>query len=137
MLDLAEVEQRILSELDELMEENIFAMLNTILSPAGDAKEVAAIQSALRALVVRGFVALGLEAFHPNNPERLSKDAASELLSHFEDWFKFDAQTALWTLRLGDIRKDRIPMIYLTATGKAKAQEILTKRGYQWWRQKT
>ena len=137
MPDLMEFEQRLLSELEELTEENVFALLNTITSPTGDSQDVAIIQNSLRTLVIREFVVLGLEAFLPSNPERLSKDSALELLSRLQDWFQFDAHNALWTLGLGDMKKDRIPIIYLTATGKAKAQEILGQRGYQWWRQQS
>ena len=63
MIDLTEMEQRVLSELEEFWEENVFAMLNTIIEPAGDAREVALLQQALRGLVERDYVVMGLQGF--------------------------------------------------------------------------
>jgi hypothetical protein len=42
VIDLTEMEQRVLAELEEFWEQNVFTMLNTIIQPAGDAQEVAA-----------------------------------------------------------------------------------------------
>jgi hypothetical protein len=136
MDDLTEMEQRVLSELEEFWEENVFAMLNTVIEPAGDNSEVRLLQQALKGLVERDHVIMGFESFHPPNPETLSKQASLELISSLREWFKFDLEDPHWTLRKGDIKKDRMPMIYSTASGREKAFEILDQRGYQWWRQK-
>jgi len=47
MIDLTEMEQRVLAELDEFWEENVFAMLNTIVESTGDVGEVALLQDGL------------------------------------------------------------------------------------------
>jgi hypothetical protein len=134
MTDLTEMEQRVLAELEELWEENVFAMLNTIVDPTGDAHEVALLQRALQGLVERDYVTMGLEGFAPRNPEELGKSASLELLAGLDKWFRFDVADPHWTLRRGDIKKERIPVIYMTEAGRQKASEILTQRGYQWWR---
>ena len=134
--DLTEMEQRVLAELEEFWEQNVFAMLNTIIQPAGDAQEVAALQQSLVGLVERDYIVMGLEAFHPREVERFDKMASQELLASLGDWFKFDAADPPWTLARGDINKERIPIILSTASGRQKADEILRQRGYQWWRPK-
>jgi hypothetical protein len=136
MTHLTEMEQRVLAELEEFWEENVFAMLNTIIDPTGDAQEPAFIQAALRGLVERDYVIMGFEGFVPSNPEKLGKEASLELVSNLNSWFKFDLAKPNWTLSKGDIKKERIPMIYSTVAGRQKAVEILTQRGYQWWRPK-
>jgi hypothetical protein len=136
MNELTEMKQRVLSELEEFWEENVFAMLNTVIEPAGARSEVELLQQALKGLVEHDYIIMGFENFHPRNPERLSKQASLELIARLQDWFRFDLEDPHWTLRKGDIKKDRMPMIYSTASGREKAFEILDQRGYQWWRQK-
>jgi hypothetical protein len=136
MSDLTEMEQRVLAELEEFWKENVFAMLNTIFDPTGDEREVTLLQEALRSLVERDYILMGLEGFFPSNPEKFTKSASLQLLSNLEGWFKFDSQDPHWTLSKGDIKKERIPMIFSTPAGRQKAGEILTQRGYQWWRPK-
>jgi hypothetical protein len=77
---------------------------------------------------------MGLEGFAPRNPEELGKSASLELLAGLDKWFRFDVADPHWTLSRGDIKKERIPVIYMTEAGRQKASEILTQRGYQWWR---
>lgn len=134
MADLTETEQRVLAELEEFWEENVFAMLNTIVDPTGDPSEVAMLQQALRGLVERDYVVMGFEGFVPRNPEKLGSEASLELVAKLGDWFKFDLADPHWTLSKGDIKKERIPAIFSTAAGREKASEVLNERGYQWWR---
>jgi hypothetical protein len=136
MTGLTEFQQRILAELEEAWEQNVYTMLNTIIDPTGDDQEVALLQGALLDLVERDYVMMGMEGFAPRKPEELGKSASLELLSGLGDWFKFDTSDPHWTLSRGDFRKERIPVIYLSAAGELKAVEILTQRGYQWWRPK-
>ena len=136
MSDLTEMEQRVLAELEEFWEENVFAMLNTIIDPTGDAQEVVLLQQALKGLVERDYVVMGYEGFVPSDPEMLGKDASLGLVSKLGGWFKFNLAGSLWTLSKGDIKKERIPMIFSTAAAREKVFEILDGRGYQWWRAK-
>src|SRR5215470_7772715 len=115
MTDLTEMEQRVLAELEEVWEQNIFSMLNTIIDPKGDPGEVETSQDALKGLVERDYVTMGYEGFVPKDPEELSKDASLALVSHLADWFRFDAGTSFWTLSKGDFRKARYPVIFSTA----------------------
>jgi hypothetical protein len=90
MIDLTEMEQRVLSELEEFWEENVFAMLNTIIEPAGDAREVALLQQALRGLVERDYVVMGLQGFSPREQEKLERRTSLDLISDLGNWFRFD-----------------------------------------------
>ena len=137
MTDLTEMEQRVLAELEEFWEENVFAMLNTIIEPTGDIQEVVSLQSALMDLVERDYAVMGTEGFVPSEPERLGKQASLDLLTRLGEWFRFDREDLHWTLSKGDIKKERIPVIFSTVMGRNKAVEILTERGYQWWRPKS
>jgi hypothetical protein len=134
--DMTEMEQRVLAELEESWEQNVFAMLNTIIQPAGDDQEVAAFQQSLVGLVERDYIVIGLQVFYPREVEKFDKTASRELLAGLGDWFKFDAADSDWTLARGDIKKERIPIIFSTASGRQKADEILRQRGYRWWRTK-
>jgi hypothetical protein len=137
MTGLTEMEQRVLAELEEFWEENVFSMLNTIIiDPAGDVEEVALLEQALRGLVERDYVVIGFEGFVPRNAEKLGKSASLEVVSKLANWFKFDPASSYWTLSKGDFRKERYPVIFSTPAGRTKASEILDKRGYQWWRPK-
>jgi hypothetical protein len=136
MSDLTEMQQRIVAELEEAWEQNVFSMLNTIIDPTGDAREVSSFQQALQGLIERDHVIMGLEGVARRSQEELGKSASLELISNLGDWFRFDTADSHWTLSKGDFRKERIPMIYLSSAGQQKAVAILTQRGYQWWRQK-
>lgn len=137
MTELTEMEQRVLAELEEVWEQNIFTMLNTIVDPKGNAREIAEFQQALEGLIGQGYVAIGLEQFSPREQTKLEKQAALELVFNLADWFRFDAASSYWTLSKGDFRKERYPVIFSTAEARERAFEILTERGYQWWRPRT
>jgi hypothetical protein len=136
MVELTEMEQRVLAELEEVWEQNIFTMLNTIVDPSGDAQEIAVFQQALEGLIEHGYVVMGLERFSPREQTKLEKQAALELVSKLADWFRFDAATSYWTLSKGDFRKEPYPVVFSTTEARDIAFQILDERGYQWWRQK-
>lgn len=129
-----EMEQRILAVLHESWQENIFALLNTIIEPRGDPQEPILLQHALKTLLEREHIQLGLEGFVPRNPERFSGENSLKLIADLSDWFNFDRGDPHWTLARGDIKKERIPIVYVTESGRQLAHEIQMTRGYQWWR---
>ena len=134
MPDLTEMAQRILSELEEIWDQNVFSMLNTVVTPNGEAAQLAEFQAALAALVERDYVLMGYEGFVPRNPEQLSKERSLEMISSIPEWFAFDEAERFWTLSKGPYNEIRYPGIYSTQEGRDKAFEILDRRGYQWWR---
>ena len=81
MTDLTETEQRVLAELDEFWEENVFTMLNTIVEPRGDRQEVPLFQKALHGLVERDYVVMGLEGVARRDQEELGKSPSLDLIA--------------------------------------------------------
>lgn len=134
MTNLGEFGQRVISELEELRVENVIAMLNTILTPMGKESEVEQLQSALRELMQLGLVEMGTEQFHPHDEGVLQNEEGLALIDGLKDVFRYDLEEKLWTLRNGDMLKERYPIILATAEGVEEGFRILSERGYQWWR---
>lgn len=134
MADLSEFGLRVLSELEELRVENVIAMLNTIVVPTGEIGEVTQLQRALLELVKAGLVEIGMEQFHPREDVVLESDEGLKVIDDLPAIFRFDSDEKLWDLRVGDMRKDRYPIILATSEGVDEGFKILSERGYQWWR---
>lgn len=135
MSQLDEVSLRILAELEEAGEENIFSMLNTIIEPKGVDTEVVAFKQALGILLTEGLVTLGLGTSGSRTIEPKSLQESQSLIADLNSWFRFDMSRRLWTLGQGDLREATIPEIRLTKAGRARSEKVLGERGYQWWRQ--
>ena len=136
MTDVSEIEQRILSEMEELRFDNIFSIINTVIDPTGYTVEIAEFADALRHLISQNFIDVRIEGFSPRDPELLTPHKLQELLTSFSDWFRFDSRRSLWTLKVGDLKTTRIPVIVVTPKGLLEARRLLAAQGYQWWRQK-
>lgn len=136
MKSLTEAAERILSELEEAGEQNIYAMLNTIIDPNGLSEQVNEFQEALRTLHQTGYITMGMEEFSPRIQQELPYAECSALIDDVKSWMTFDKADHLWSPSKGDYRTSQYPVIFVTPTGKAKAFEILDRRGYQWWRAK-
>lgn len=134
MSEVSEIAQRVISELEELRVENVIAMLNTILTPKGNPSEVEQLQFALRELMQAGLIEMGMERFHPHDEAVLQEGEGLALIDGLATVFRYDFEEKLWTLRDGDMLKDRYPIILATAEGVEEGFRILSERGYQWWR---
>jgi hypothetical protein len=131
MLESQELEQRILTELEEAGEENIPTLINTILMPAGDPEEAASMGQALAALVNEDLVRVAIDRDKSRRWRKLSKSESLAIIAQIQDHLKFKSSGMHWT---GGERP--WPNIVSTAAGKTRGREILDERGYQWWRQK-
>jgi len=69
----------------------------------------------------------------PADPREMSSADADAQLRRIHDWFRFDTATVRWTLKMGDIKKSRIPAIRVTPKGTEEAIKVLERRGYRWW----
>lgn len=134
MTDLTEYQQRILAELDETWEDNVFSLMNAAMQPAGAATEVFEFVAAIKDLIDRDFALLGWETFHPRNRSLLEKSPSIDLTSKLPDLFHFHDDAQLWKLRGGDMRKDRYPIVAVTDQGHEWGRGILNRRGFRWWR---
>lgn len=137
MENLSEMALRVLAVLEEPQKENVFPMLNTIIDSNGAEEEVILLQGALKELTENDLVLMGMEAFYPRNPEKLDKAKSLSLIANLPEWFRFETDGSYWTLANGDIRKERTPEIYATASGLEVGDRIMQTRDHQWWRRKS
>lgn len=119
---------RILSELEEAGEENICAMANTIFRPDGAAVEIEQMQDAIIGLVSADLVSMG-KRVRNEGVQQLSKDDSLVSARMISQMMIFDADRQLWSCS-----QPMWPEIIDTPSGKAQARQILSERGYQWWR---
>lgn len=135
MEEFSELQQRVLSELEEAWQLELDCMLNTIIEPVGDPRELHDYRRALIGLIQSDDVRMGLETSVLNKPGELSKSASLEMVRRLDEWLAFDAGINHWFADAGDRTKNPFPVVYLTEAGDAKAFRILDERGYQWWRE--
>ncbi len=135
---LSEMEMRILSELEELEYENVPAMMNTVMQPTGDASELTGMQRALEDLVRGNYAIMSMDLDPSEKFRRLSKDESLVVISDLSSGLRFNSDRMLWTdtRRKGPPFGLAFPFIVNTNSGKAKGRDILSERGYQWWRPK-
>lgn len=138
MSTLSELEMRILSELEEAGQEDVFTLMVTVMEPVGDASEVEQMCAALESLVSADFVRMSTEHDTVLALRELPKDESLVVIAQLPPNLRFQADGSYWTdiRRTGRPFEDTFPYVLGTETGVAKALEILTERGYQWWRQK-
>jgi hypothetical protein len=138
MAPISELEMRILSELEELHFENIPAMMNTVMEPAGEPNELTDMQEALRGLVMAELATMCSGRDSEGRLKGLSKDESLASIVNLDSTLRFDATRKLWTnsRRTGPPFRETFPFVLNTKTGKEKGFEILQERGYQWWRPK-
>ena len=129
----SELSQRILSELEEPFEDNVFALLNSVGDGSGEQKELSGFIAALGWLVESDLVIAGLQRFIGNDRLLYDKQQSAILIGDLERWFRFDDAEGFWTLREGDIKTEKKPFIRLTELGLEEAGRVLDQRGYRWW----
>ena len=136
MTELSELEMRILSELEELWNENVPAMMNTVMKTTGNMSEVAQIQEALRNLLRQDLIEMHLSSI-PSGFVRQSSDEAADLIDGLSTHLNFVEESRYWTDdRMSGPPYFQIPVpeIVRTEKGREKGFELLDERGYQWWR---
>ena len=134
MIDVSELQCRMLGELEELRDENIFSLLNTIFFDCSDTTSAPNVQAAVTGLVANGDLHIGTEAYDPRKKVVLFENAdAVAFASRISEWLAYDEAKNEWTLARGDIKVDPIPLLVLTEQGLAAARRLLGSRGYRWW----
>lgn len=130
--DPRELGERILAVLNELGEDNVFALLNTIGSRTENPREVAAFKAGVLWLVQQGMVNLFMRRL-ASRARVLDSEETSKLISSLVGWFKFDPIKHLWTLAEGDLRTSELPELGITDRGLDASDVLLNERGYNWW----
>jgi hypothetical protein len=135
---LSELEMRVLSELEEAGEDDVLTLLVTVMEPIGDANEVEQMCDALKNLVHADLVRMSIDREPTRRLRALPRDQSLAVIAELPANLRYDGQGRHWA----DIRHtgppygSPFPYVVDTDAGHAKAIEILTDRGYQWWRQK-
>ena len=129
MIATSEVEMRIAAELEEAGQENIAAMINTIIAPAGDAWEVAAMRVALDNMVRGGLATMALDPGPGKRLVPLNVEDSLALVARIESLLRFRTSDRHWTFSTGEH-----PNVIATEAGRERGFKILDERGYQWWR---
>ena len=137
MVHMAELEQRILSELEEAGAEEICTLLNTVFQPAGTEQEAIEFTSALTSLV-RSDMAVMATFSQGVKWSDAPKSTSIEMIDGLIAQLRFDPVANLWrdARDPGPPKRVYLPMVACTAAGRKCAFEILDQRGYQWWRNK-
>ncbi len=135
---LTELAMRILSELEEAGEENVAAMLNTVIAGTGSETEISDYQQALRELIHAGLAAMSIERDATRRLTRASRELSDEQINGISAFLEFDDQRALWSdSRIkGPPFGQKFPLIVITEAGREKSVQILKDRGHGWWHQK-
>jgi hypothetical protein len=133
MLAKSEMKERLLSVLEESRLDNVFSLLNSVLTPTGQLFETAILRDAIVELVRERAVSIGTENYYPREEKIFDDPAAAAAASAIDSQFRFDASRQVWTLARGELRTARIPFLKLTDGGLLLARKILTARGYRWW----
>ena len=125
---------RILATLEEAGSEAIAAMLNTVTTPADDVGQVHIYAKALRDLLEHELIYLRLEAMWPVGDLPLTHAETMDLLAQLHTTMRIDAQSSMWRHGTENWRTERSLMIHRTPAGLERARQVLTKRGYEWWK---
>jgi hypothetical protein len=137
---LSELEQRILSELEEAWEEEVTTIANTVFPPSGTPTEIDEMAEALASLVNADLVRISIDYDYTRKLRPLSKEQSLEVINTLASEFEFDRDGEHWAWKKFKLPlkayQVQIPEILPTQAGLVKAREILEERGYQWWRSK-
>lgn len=134
-----EIEQRILSELEEAWAESFVTIINTVILPTGNTSEVAEVCLALEKLTQADLIRMAVDYDERKKLRASSLGDSITIIQAIPGTIHFDASRGFWTwssltlpLKQYEVQ---IPEILVTPKGLEKARGILDERGYQWWRQ--
>ena len=133
MIEIKEMGLRIMAELQEAGEENIAALLNTVLDPNGEVTELKVLLQALNDLIQNDAIRIALpqkptEQTVPQRTMPLSKEDSISTVRRLNTYMHYSVDKNRWTFS-----QDAHPEVVLTKTGFTAAEKILEERGYQWW----
>lgn len=133
MPDFTELELRLLSELEEAGAEDMLTLLNTVFRMPTYLDDRADVVRAIKNLIATGAVVMASERDSNKRWRRLDTPDAYAAVQRFDDALVFDDQHGLWQLKLGTPRSVNANAI-TTELGLKAGREVLTQRGYGWWR---
>ena len=130
MIDIDELQMRILGELEEAGVDSVAALINIVTNSSGMDEELFAFQSAIVGLIEARDVTCELST-RPAVRDRkiLPHEEALRVARELSAFLQFKVSDRRWSFK-----DQRIAEIVLTAKGIAKAKAIIETRGHNWWR---
>ncbi len=134
----SELEQRILSELEEAGDDAFETLLNSTADRSGTSDQMDQFVEGLRNLLRGGLVRIAVAANSDGPLVELSSTAALDHLDTVKPAFKLDESKGRWKdiRRTGPPYPRPSPIVVSTDSGYNAAQDIVSRRGYEWWRVK-
>jgi hypothetical protein len=138
MEEIGEIEQRILSELEEAWENDVCSILNTVYDPPSSAR-LTEFCNAARSLYERGLVRVTKYKFGPDGytSRELPESEERALLRSLEDQFGDLDEEGYWAYREPYSANVIRPQLLVTEVGHDLAFRLLDERGYQWWKRRS
>ena len=128
MTDLGEMEQRLLSELEEPGDMDAPTLLSEITARTGEMSEIYALQAALTALVEADLVRASEPLPPPVRRHDMSKEASRAAIADLAWRVLFNRDDRHWS----GTRQPWLE-IFLTDAGRTAADGVLEHDGYRWW----
>jgi hypothetical protein len=128
MLELGEMERRLLSELEEAGKMDVPTLISETTARSGDMSEVREAQAALTALVEAGLVRASESRPPPVRRYDMSKEASLAAIADLAWRVLFNRDGRHWS----GTRQPWLE-IFLTDAGRTAADGVLEHDGYRWW----
>ena len=135
MIDLQELEFRVLAELEEAGQGDIPTTLNVVYLGSPSNFGLDPYLEALKNLTQRDQIRMSVARDQDGHLVLLSLEASLRQIDAKSADLNFNASEGLWidASRSGPPFGPNYPYIVLTMAGRIKSRELLTARGYQWW----
>ena len=133
MADFTELELKLLTELEEAGSEDLLTLQNTLLRIATYRDDRTAFVSAINQLIAKDAIVMACELDSNRRWRKLDAEDAYAAIKRFDDALVFDDVEGLWQHRAATPRSVNATAI-ATELGLAAGREVLTQRGYGWWR---
>jgi hypothetical protein len=135
MLQLSELEMRILAELEEAGQGDVPTVMNVVFLPNRSPEDLDSYLSGLRILVEQDLVRLSTSLGPGRRLSRLSISESLLIINDQINRLKFDFDLSYWVDTQSAKRPQELtfPFIVITSSGRKKSHEIMSERGYQWW----
>jgi hypothetical protein len=135
VIAVEELELRILAELEEAGQGDVATVMNVVFLPERKADQLEPYLEALRNLVDRNDVRLSTALGLDRRLKALSIEESLNEINGQKSVLTYDPVQKYWidSSISGPPYGPYYPYVVLTDVGRQKSEDVLVKRGYQWW----